>query len=73
VSLFEGPSVDRVAVANQLEQTWLAELHGGPLVDSLQPRHDHRVVEQPAETLLVGDIALHVERERIPVWEHAAE
>ena len=28
VSLFEGPHVDRVAVANQLEQAWLAELDG---------------------------------------------
>ena len=73
MSLLEGPGVDRVAGANQLEQTWLPELHGGPLVHALQPRHDHRVVEQPAKTLLVGDIALHVERERIAVWEHAAE
>ena len=73
VSLFEGPGVDGVAVAHQLEQAWLAELRGGPLVDALQPRHDHRVVEQPAKTLLVGDVALHVELERIAVREHAAE
>jgi hypothetical protein len=71
--LFEGPSVDRVAVANQLEQAWLAELHGGPLVHGLQPRHDHRVVEQPAKALLVGDVALYVEGEGIAVREHAAE
>src|SRR5512132_4401251 len=73
VSLLEGPCVDRAAVANQLEQTWFAELLGGPLVHALQPRHDHGVVEQPAKTLLVGDIALHVERKRIAVREHAAE
>jgi hypothetical protein len=34
---------------------------------------DDRVVEHPAKTLLVGDGALHVERERIAVWQHAAE
>ena len=34
---------------------------------------DHRVVEQPAQTLLVGDVAIHVERERIAVREHAPE
>ena len=73
MSLFERPGVDRVAVADQFEQTWLAELHRGPLVDALQPRHDHRVVEQPAKTLLLADVALHVERERIAVREHAAE
>jgi hypothetical protein len=39
----------------------------------LQPRDDHRVVEHPAEALLVGDVALHVEVERIAVWQHAAE
>jgi hypothetical protein len=36
-------------------------------------RRDHRVVEQPAETLLVGDVAIHVERERIAVREHASK
>ena len=72
MSLLERPGVDRVAVANQLEQAWLAELLGGPLVQALQPRHDHRVVEHPAETLLVGDVALDVVGERIAVWEHAA-
>ena len=56
MSLFEGPHVKWVAVANQLKQAWLAELHGGPLVHALQPRHDHRVVEQPTKTLLVGDM-----------------
>ena len=57
VSLFEGPRVDRAAVANQLEQAWLAKLLGRPLVHALQPRDDHRVVEQPPKALLVGDIA----------------
>jgi hypothetical protein len=28
VSLLEGPGVDRIAVAHQLEQAWLAELRG---------------------------------------------
>jgi hypothetical protein len=39
----------------------------------LQPRHDDGVVEHPTETMLVGDIALDVARERKAVWEHAAE
>ena len=73
MSLLERPRVDRAAVANQLEQAWFAELLGGPLVQALQPRHDHGVVEQPAEALLVGDVALDVAVERIVVREHAAE
>ena len=73
MSLRIGPGVDRVAVANQLEQVWFAELLGGPLIQALQPRNDHRVVEHPAKTLLAGDIAFNVERERIAVWQHAAE
>jgi hypothetical protein len=67
VSLFERPGVDRAALANQLHDAWLAELARRPLVEALQPRHDHRIVEEPAETLLVGDIALHVECKRIAV------
>jgi hypothetical protein len=54
VSLLEGPGVDRVAVAHQLEQAWLVELLGRPLVQALQPRRDHRVVEHPAEALLAA-------------------
>ena len=60
MALLVGPRVDRVAVANELEQARFAELLGGPLVQALQPRHDHRVVEQPAKTLLVGDVPLDV-------------
>lgn len=52
VSLLIGPGVDRVAVTNQVEHMWFPELVGGPLVQALQPRHDHPVVEQPAKTLL---------------------
>ena len=70
---FERPGVDRVALANQLDDSRLAELVRRPLVEALQPGDDHRVVEQPAETLLVGDVALHVERERIAVRKHAAQ
>ena len=73
MSLLEGPGVDRVAVANQLQQAWFVEVLGGPLVQALKPRHDHRVVEHPAKTLLVGDIALHVDGERVAVWQHAAK
>jgi hypothetical protein len=32
-----------------------------------EPRHDHRVVEHPAKTLLVGDIPLDVARDRVAV------
>ena len=67
----KGPRVDRAAVANELEHPWLCELRGGPLVETLQSRHDHRVVEQPAETPLVGDIALDLIGERIVVRDHA--
>ena len=73
MSLLEWPGVDRVAIANQLEQAWFAEIPGGPLVHALQSRHDHRVIEHPANTLLVGDVAFDVEGERIAVREHAAE
>ena len=73
MSFLEGPRVDRAAVANQFEQAWFAELLGRPLVQALQPRHDHRVVEQPAETLLVGDVPLNVAGERVAVRDHAAE
>src|SRR3954469_1274878 len=72
VSLLEGPGVDRAAVADEVEQAWLAELLGRPLVQALQARHDDRVVEHPAKPLLVGDVAVHVERERIAVGQHAA-
>src|SRR5215204_509460 len=54
-------------------QAWFAELLGGPLVHALRARRDHRVVEQPTETLLVGDVGLDVSGERIAVWDHAAE
>ena len=73
MSFLIGPRVDRIAVANQFEHTRLAELGGGPLVEALQPRHDHPVVEQPAETLLVGEIPLDVTRERVVVRDHTAE
>jgi hypothetical protein len=73
VSLLEGPGVDRVAVANQLEQARFVQVLGGLLVHGLQSRHDHHVVEHPAEWLLVGDVALHVEPERIAVRQNAAE
>jgi hypothetical protein len=73
VPLLERPGVGRVAVAHQLEQARFAELLGRPLVQVLPPRDDHRVVEDPAEALLVGDVALHVERERIAVRQHAAQ
>src|SRR5512133_3794452 len=73
VSFLERPGVDRVAVANELEQVWFAELLGGPLVHPLQPRSDHRVVEHPAEALFVGDVGLDVSGERIAVGEHTAE
>ena len=73
MSLLERPRVDRIAVSHQLDQVWFAELLGRPLVQGLQPRDDHRVVEHPAETLLVGDVALHVEWERIAVRQHAAK
>src|SRR5262249_32914406 len=73
VSLLEGPGIDRVAVANQLEQAWFVEVLRRPLVHALQPRHDHRVVEYPAKTVLGDDVALHVKRQRIAVWYHAAE
>src|SRR5947207_10483403 len=71
--VLERPRVDRVAVTDQLEQAWLAELLGGPLVHALNPRDDHRVVEQPTEILLVGNVGLDIARERIAVGEHAAE
>src|SRR4051794_11316403 len=64
VALLEGPGVDRVALAHQVEYPRFPELLGRPLVQGLQPRHDDRVVEHPAEPLLVGDVAIHVERER---------
>src|SRR4029453_18759049 len=73
VSLLIRPRVDRAAVANQLEQAWFAELLGGQPVQTLERRHDHGVVEQPAKTLLVGDIPLDVAGERVVVRDHAAE
>src|SRR4051812_20952040 len=73
VPLLERPRVDRIAVANQLEQTLLAKLLRGPLVHALQPREDHGVVEQPTEAPLVGDVGLDIASERIAVGEHAAE
>ena len=73
MSFLERPGVDRVAVANELEQARFGELLGGPLVEALQARDDHRVVEHPAQTLLFGDIALDVAVERIAVREHTSE
>src|SRR5271166_2970513 len=61
-SLLKWPGVDRVAVANQLEQAWLVQLLGRPLVHALQARQNHRVVEQPSKAVLAGDIALSVAR-----------
>ena len=73
MSLLEGPGVDWVAVANQLKQARFGDLVSGPLVQALQPRDDHRVVEHPAQTLLFGDITLDVAIERIAVREHTPE
>jgi hypothetical protein len=73
VSFLEGPSVDRAAVPSQLEEAWFVKLLGGALVHALHPRQDHGVVEQPTETLLIGDIRLDVFGERIVVGEHPAE
>jgi hypothetical protein len=53
--------------------TWFSELLGGPLVQALQPRHDDRVIEQPAKTLLVGDVPLNVLGERVVVGDYAVE
>jgi hypothetical protein len=39
----------------------------------LQPRRDHGVVEQPAETVLGDDVPLHLKSERIAVRHHAVE
>jgi SAM-dependent methyltransferase len=73
VSVLERPGVDRAAVAHQVTEARLAQFDGRPLVQGLQPRRDHRVVEHPAEPLLVGDVALDVERKRIAVRQHPAE
>jgi hypothetical protein len=73
VARLEGPGVDRATVANQLKQPRFVELLRGPLVYALQPRDDHRVIEQPTKTLLVGDVALDLARERIAVRNHAPE
>ena len=73
MALLEGPRVDRVAGANELEQAWLAKLAGGPLVDALDPRQEHGVVEQPAETMLVGEVDLDVQVERVAVGQYPAE
>ena len=73
MSVLEGPGVDRVAVANEPEHARVGQLLGGPLVQALQARHDDGVVEHPAQTLLLRDIALDVEVERIAVREHAPE
>ena len=73
MSLPVGPDVDRIAIANQLEHARLGELLGGPLVQGLQPWNDHRVVEHPAQALLVGDVALDVMVEWIAVREHTSE
>jgi hypothetical protein len=70
LSLLEGPGVDKVAVADQVQPAGFVEVPRGPLVHALQPRHDHRVVEHPAKTVLVSDVALDFERERIAVRHH---
>ena len=48
MSLLVRPGIDRVALANELQHARLGELIGRPLVKGLQPRHDHRIVEQLA-------------------------
>src|SRR5262245_34880126 len=73
VSLLERPGVDRVAVADQAEQARLGELLAGPLVEALQPRSDHRVVEHPAQALIVGDIAVDVAVEREAVRQYTPQ
>jgi hypothetical protein len=73
LSLLKRPRVDRAAVAHQLQQAWFTEFLGGPSVQALQPRHDDGVVEYPAKSLLIRNVAVDVERERIAAWEHAAE
>ena len=73
MSLGERPDVDRAAVANQVEQAWFVELAGGPLVQTLQPWDDDRVIEEAPKALFVGDVELDVVLERVPVREHATE
>jgi hypothetical protein len=73
LALLERPGVDRGALAHHVEHARLAELPGRPLVQPLEARNDHGVVQHPAETLLVVDVALHVEVERIAVRQHTPE
>lgn len=65
LSLFERPYVDRAAVTNQREQSWLIELVRGSLVQRLASRCDDGVVEEPSEMLLAGEVGLDVVGERI--------
>jgi hypothetical protein len=67
------PCVDRAALADEAEQTAFAELNCGPLIEALEPRSDHRVVDQPTETLLVGDVPLDVARKRVEVRDDTVE
>lgn len=60
MSLLEAPRVDGAPVANQLEQAWLAKLLGGPSYRLCNRGTITRVVEQPTETLLIGDVRLDV-------------
>jgi hypothetical protein len=61
------------AACAQLEQAWLAELLGGPLVDPLPPREDHGLVEQPTEAMFVAEVGLGIPCERTAVGHYAAE
>src|SRR5215468_10382415 len=73
MSLFIRPRVDRAAVANEPEKAWFVEFRCRPLVEAPQPRCDQRVVEQPTDTLLTGDVPLDVTRERVLVRDHTAQ
>jgi hypothetical protein len=66
------PCVDWASITHEVKQAGLGELLGGPLVQALKSRHDHGVVEQPAEAVLVGKVVADLFRKRRVVWQHAA-
>ncbi len=54
MSVGEGADIDGVEVVYETAQPGKVEFPGGPVVQPLQPRLDHAVVEQPPQAMLVG-------------------
>ena len=73
VPVVVGPRVGWAAVANQVANVGDVKLSRGPVIEGLEPRGDHAVVEHPRQPVLDLEGRLQVEPRRVVGGKHVAE